>query len=258
MTAQGHFFWHELMSDDVEKAKAFYTETIGWKTQNWEEGDYTMWMVGERAIGGVLKQPEEAKQMGAPACWMAYIQVDDTDATTKRVEELGGKVLRPAFDVPKVGRIGIFADPQGAAFAVIRPDSEMPAHDGPTESGEFTWNELNTTDNAAAWTFYSALLGWEATESMDMGDMGTYQMFKHSGAKRSEGGMSGMAKTQGVPPHWLYYATVDDLDAAIERITSNGGKVLNGPMEVPGGDKIAQCQDPEGVAFAIHWAKPSS
>jgi predicted enzyme related to lactoylglutathione lyase len=247
------------MTNDVEASKAFYTETLGWKTSNWDEGEqpYTMLTVGQRPIGGVMALPEEAKQMGAAPHWMAYIQVGDADACAKRVGELGGKALREPFDVPKVGRIGIFADPQGAAFAVIQPENEMP-HGGPPEAGDVTWNELNSTDGEAGWAFYSALFGWEATDSMDMGEMGNYQMFKHKGSERPEGGMSSAAKAQGTPPHWLYYTTVEDLDATIERIKSKGGKILNGPMEVPGGDKVAQCMDPQGIAFAIHWSKPAS
>jgi predicted enzyme related to lactoylglutathione lyase len=57
------------------------------------------------------------------------------------------------------------------------------------------------------------------------------------------------------PPHWLYYVKVDDLDAALERVKERGGQVLNGPMDVPGGDRVAQCLDPQGAAFALHGSK---
>ena len=86
-------------------------------------------------------------------------------------------------------------------------------------------------------------------------EMGTYHMFKWNGADRTVGGMSNAAKAQNVPPHWLYYVTVDDINAAVERVKSHGGKILNGPMEVPGGELIAQCMDPQGAAFALHQGK---
>jgi predicted enzyme related to lactoylglutathione lyase len=83
---------------------------------------------------------------------------------------------------------------------------------------------------------------------------GTYWMFKSQSGDRSLGGMSSMAAQMKLPPHWLCYITVDDLDAALERLKSMGGKVMNGPMEVPGGDRIAHCMDPQGAAIAFHAA----
>ena len=113
MTAQGRFVWHDLMVEDIEAAKAFYSETIGWRTTEWEDGDpnnpYTMWMVGDRPIGGLMALPPEAKQMGAPPHWMGYVDVQDIDAITNKVGELGGKVLRGPFEIPKVGRLAIIA-----------------------------------------------------------------------------------------------------------------------------------------------------
>jgi len=86
-------------------------------------------------------------------------------------------------------------------------------------------------------------------------ELGTYKMFKHAGAERPMGGMSNMAKHYNLPAHWLYYAKVEDIDAAINRIKSKGGTILNGPMEVPRG-KVAQCRDPQGAPFAIHADNP--
>lgn len=252
----GRFMWYELMTSDVDAAKAFYTETIGWSVMPWGDEGYQMWAVGERPIGGLMTLPEEAEAMGAPPHWIAYNAVTDADATAAKVAELGGAVLKAPWDIPEVGRIAILRDPQGAVFAVIQPQQEMPA--APPEPGDVTWHELNTTDHAAAWKFYSALFGWSETMSMDMGEgVGTYFMFKDEGSEGSVGGMCDLAKAMGMPPHWLYYVTVDDLDGAVGRITAKGGKVVNGPMEVPGGDRVAQCMDPQGVAFAIHWRNPN-
>lgn len=247
---KGRFDWYDLMTPDIAGAKAFYSEVVGWKTTKWEQAGYEMWTVGEQAIGGMMALPDEARKMGAPPHWLAYIETDDVDATVKKAQQLGAKVHHSPTDIPTVGRFAALADPQGASFAVFKPLEAM--EDPPRKAGYFNWHELHTTDNEAAWKFYSELFGWKPTSSMDMGPgMGTYSMFGLD-SQNSMGGMSNMAKVRNMPPHWLYYVTVDDLDAAIGRVKKSGGKVLNGPMEVPGGDKIAQCMDPQGGMFALH------
>jgi predicted enzyme related to lactoylglutathione lyase len=256
MAKKGQNVWFDLMTSDVAAAKRFYSEVIGWKTEDWKDSDpknpYTMWKIGERPIGGVMGTPAEAA--GVPPHWMAHTKVDDVDATVAEAKKLGGSVHKPAWDIPNVGRLAILADPQGAAFSVYKPSEDTPTAP-PSQAGEFSWAELNTTDYESAWKFYSQLFGWKATESMDMGEgMGMYFMFSDPD-KVTKGGMSNMAKTMNAPAHWLHYVTVDDINGAVERVKSKGGKVLNGPMDVPGGDVIAQCQDPQGGFFALHARK---
>jgi uncharacterized protein len=251
---RGHFVWYDLMTTDVEGAKAFYPEITGWKLIPFEGGDYMMWAVGEQPIGGVTRLPEEAAKMGAPPHWLAYTAVDDVDATCRKVAELGGKVLKEGTDIPNVGRFAVLADPQGAAFAVFKGLQDMPPPKDQT--GEFSWHELNTTDWEAAFKFYSELFGWGETAKMEMGpDEGTYFMYGYSGEERSRGGMSNMAKQMSLPPHWMYYITVDDVDSAAKRVEQNGGKLVNGPMDIPGDDRIAHFRDPQGVLFALYSHK---
>lgn len=247
---KGRFSWYDLMTPDVSASKAFYTEVIGWKTTKWEKDDYEMWMVGDKALGGLMQMPPDAK--GSPPHWMAYIETDDADATAKQAEKLGGRIVHPPTDIPTVGRFAVLADPQGASFAVIQPLESM--EDPPRAPGYFSWSELNTTDYESAAKFYTELFGWKKTSAMDMGEgLGTYWMFGLD-AQNSVGGMSNVAPMMKAPPHWLYYVSVQDLDATLAKVTQKGGKILNGPMEVPGGDKIAQCMDPQGGMFALHMA----
>lgn len=249
---KGRFDWYDLMTTDVAGAKAFYTKVIGWKMAPFEQGEYEMWSAGETPIGGVMLLPEEAKKMGTPPNWLAYIETDDVDATAKKAQQLGGRIYRAPTDIPTVGRFAILGDPQGASFALFKP--LQPMADPPRKPGFFSWHELHTTDNEAAWKFYAELLGWRHTSSMDMGPgMGTYRMFGLD-SQNAMGGMSNMAKAQNTPPYWLYYVSVDNLDATVASIQKNGGKILNGPMDVPGGDKIAMCMDPQGAMFAVHMA----
>ncbi|KFE71405.1 VOC family protein [Hyalangium minutum] len=252
---KGRFDWFDLMTPDVAAARSFYTAVIGWKTTKWEQADYEMWTVGNETIGGMMALPAEETKRGTPPHWLAHIETDDVDATVKKAQELGGKVLRPGTDIPTVGRFAILADPQGAIFGVFRP--QEPMNDAPRKPGYFTWHELNTTDYQGAWKFYSELFGWKHTRSMDMGpEMGAYWMFGYD-AQTSLGGMSNVAVQMKVPAHWLYYVSVEDLDAALARVKQLGGQILNGPMEVPGGDRIAQCMDPQGGMFALHMSPQS-
>jgi len=258
---EGQFCWYDLMTTDVDAAKAFYTETIGWSAKDSEGGmPYTHLSIGEQSVGGIMALPEEVKAMGVPPHWLAYIAVDDVDAKAKEVTELGGKILKEATDIPDVGRFAVIADPQGAALALFSPSGDMSPRHSEKRDGDFTWHELNTTDWEAAWAFYEKLFGWTKTSDMDMGpELGTYRMYKQAGdgGESATGGFSNVAKAQGFPPSWLYYITVDDIDAAVKRIESKGGKLTNGPMDVPGGDKIAHLTDPQGGMFAIHWPNPS-
>lgn len=248
----GNFVWHEHLTPDPKAAVAFYTEVVGWKTQPFGEGgDYVMWLGSHGPLGGVMKLPEQAAKMGAPPHWMGNVQVADVDATAALTRKLGGKVYKEPSDVPTAGRFAVIADPQGAAIAIFKPANAMILHDGSKE-GEFCWNELVTSDSAAAARFYAELFGWKVLEEMDMGPMGTYRVFGLGDEQL--GGMMTTPKGKSVPPSWLYYSETPDLDAAILRATDRGAKVMNGPMDVPNGGRVAQLLDPQGAHFALHQA----
>lgn len=251
----GRFVWYELMTTDPQAAQSFYTDVIGWTTAPFENSEtpYTMWMNGDTAVGGVMELPRDAREQEAPPHWMAYVAVDDVDAAARKAAKLGGTVCVDPFDVPSVGRLAILQDPQGATIAIYRGE-ESAAPGGDPQVGEFSWHELATTDHEAALDFYSKLFGWRETDSMDMGEMGTYQMYGQG--DRTLGGMFDRSGDMPGPPSWLYYTTVEDIDRTVEKVREKGGQVLNGPMEVPGG-KIAQCLDPQGAMFAV-YAKTDS
>jgi uncharacterized protein len=249
---KGLFVWYEHLTKDPQAAIAFYSDVVGWKTQPFPEGgDYVMWVGGQGPLGGVMKLPDEAAKMGAPPHWIAHVEVEDVDATAALTRKLGGKVHKEPTDIPTVGRFAVIADPQGAPIAVFRPNEAMTLHDVSKE-GEFCWNELLTSDSAAAFKFYSELFGWKILEEMDMGPMGKYRIF--GVGERRLGGMMTTPKEAPMPPMWLFYASTNDLDAALGRATKKGAKVMNGPMDVPGGGRIVQLMDPQGTAFALHQA----
>ena len=244
----GIFVWHDLMTPDVEAAKAFYTKVAPWDTQAWDGSmPYTMWTANGNPIGGVMALPPDA---GAPPHWLAYVSTADVDATARRAEQLGARVMVPPSEIPNVGRFAVLSDPQGAAFAIYASAHGAPPPPDAPRAGEFSWHELTTTDHASAMSFYESLFGWNKTSAMDMGEMGPYQMFGVGDVPF--GGVMNMPPGMPGPPAWLHYIHVDDVNRVVDVVKSLGGQVLNGPMEVPGGDWIAQCMDPQGGMFAIH------
>ena len=250
---RGRFVWYELMTGDPDAAQTFYTKLTGWKAQAWDGAptSYTMWMNGDTPVGGLMQLPDEVKQQGAPPHWIAYAATPDVDATTARATEAGGRLLYGPTDIPTVGRVATLADRQGAVFALHTAAGAAPGHDGPWQIGEFSWHELATTDPEAAVDFYTGLLGWVKTDAMDMGPAGLYQMFGRS-KERSMGGIFKKPPEMPGPSAWLVYVRVDNVDERVDVVKTLGGQVLNGPMDVPGGDRVAQCLDPQGAAFAIH------
>lgn len=244
--------WYELMTKDPLAARRFYSEVVGWKIDEAPPAgsamDYRMIAAADGLVGGVFKLTTDMCQQGAAPCWMMYLGVDDVDASVAHIVAAGGAVLMPAADLPDVGRIAMVADPQGAPFYVMRGFSEdnSTACD-PDREGHGAWHELHAADGPQATAFYTSAFAWTQSTGMDMGPMGVYQLFGIGG--RDLGGI--MTDAQFPRPAWLIYFRVDGIDQAAARITQAGGKVINGPMEVPGGGWIVAGIDPEGAMFAL-------
>jgi predicted enzyme related to lactoylglutathione lyase len=247
----GRFVWYELMTTDVEGAKTFYGKIMGWSTQDASVPGttYAMFKAGENGVGGLMTLPEEACKMGAPPNWMGYVGVDDVDASAARVKQLGGKLYVAPTDIPGIGRFAVAADPQGASFALFKPGPDQPSPPSGAPMVEHVgWHELLAVDWQKALAFYADLFGWQKADAVDMGPMGTYQLFSTGG--KPTGGM--FNKPAAVPvAFWLYYFNVSDINAATERVKAAGGQIANGPMQVPGGSWIVQCRDPQGAMFAL-------
>jgi predicted enzyme related to lactoylglutathione lyase len=255
---RGRFVWHELATTDPDAAAAFYPKVAGWTvgpSQN--DPSYRYWMNRGKPVGGLMLLPEQAKNMGAPSNWLPYVAVPDVVATTRQAVALGARTYVEPKDIPGVGKFAVLADPQGATFAVYRGAAEQGGHDGAPNMGEFSWHELMTTDAAAAWEFYHTLFGWVKSTAMDMGPgAGVYQMFDRAG--RMIGGMYNKPANVPAPPHWLSYTRVPSADTVAAQVPKMGGRVLNGPMDIPGGDRIVMCMDPQGAAFAVHAVKAAA
>jgi uncharacterized protein len=242
------FSWYELVTPDLAASQEFYGAVAGWTAQRSTVLDqpYTWFMAGDVPVAGMMEtQPE-----GCAAGWTGSIEVRDVDDAVARVTAAGGSVRLPPEDIPGMVRCALLADPQGASFGVFHGLSgEAPPKPAPGAPGTMCWHELYAAGIDPAFDFYSGLFGWTRADSFDMGEMGEYRVFAAGGMPT--GGM--MRKPDWFEkPFWLFYITVDDIDAAASRVTGGGGRIMHGPMEVPGGSVILQCLDPQGTMFALN------
>jgi predicted enzyme related to lactoylglutathione lyase len=245
------FVWYELMTSDPAAAERFYGSVVGWTAKDAGMGadmPYTLLSIGETQVGGIMGFPAELAGSGVPPHWTGYVAVDDVDAMAARLLAAGGKQLRPGEDIPGIGRFAVVADPQGATFVLFKGFGEAPPALPAGTPGTVGWHELSTLDWPKAFEFYSALFGWTKGDSVDMGPMGTYQLFAIDGVPC--GGMMNKMDQQPAPM-WLYYFNVAEIHGAVDRIKAGGGQVIHGPAQVPGGSWIVNGIDPQGAPFAV-------
>ena len=264
----GDFIWYELMTTDADAATKFYEAILPWHIAPSEQADidYRRIDASEGAVGGLLDLTPDMTAGGARPVWLGYVLVDDVDKAVTSVEQGGGAVHLPARDIPGIGRFAMVADPQGAPFYVMKPIP--PADDPNSESlafsydcprpGHCAWNELTTSDPAAALHFYGQRFGWVKDGEMDMGPIGKYEFLRHAG-RAPDGSPPGHGMLGAVmhkPPHipvsgWNFYFRVPDIDVAAAAVAAGGGQVLHGPQEIPGGDFSMNGMDPQGAMFAL-------
>ena len=255
-TLLGRPVWYELMTTDMKAAEAFYKNVVGWTAEPFAGAGHPYTQLnrgGNVGVGGIHERRPEVK---APPFWAMYVAVPKLEDAVAKITKLGGKTHTEVMSIPKVGRMQLLMDPQGAAFYVIEPASDEQPPEGEAAIGDASWRELMTTDINGAMKFYHDVFGWQPDEAMDMGEAGLYQIFKRpTEAGRIGGIMKRPAQMASVPPNWQIYFRVPDVDAAAERIKAAGGKVLNGPMDVPDGDRVLNAMDPQGAAFGLHQKK---
>ncbi|HZU84101.1 MAG TPA: VOC family protein [Polyangiaceae bacterium] len=245
--SSGRFVWHELATNDVKQAVAFYSELFGWTSKEEDMGPggkYVMLKSGDTGVGGMMSLMPGEK---APPHWRAYCTVPDVDAAARRAQELGGTIQVPPTDIPNVGRFAAIADPQGAVLMAFRDLNEAPEPQGPPAPGTFCWDELVTPDPAAAVKFYTPIYGWTVVEQ-PMGSMGTYHVLK-----RGDVMSGGIMKTPGpgVPTYWAAYVAVKDVDATMKRAEKLKAKLVVPPSDIPGMGRFAVFSDPSGAVLSI-------
>src|SRR5260221_3209963 len=229
----GTFSWAELATTDTAAAKKFYGPLLGWEFDDMPAGPdmiYSMSKVGGQHVGGLFNIHGDMK--GMPPSWASYVTVEDVDATAKKVTANGGKLVKEPFDVMDVGRMAVAQDPTGAVLCLWTAKKHIGAgvlHD----PGAMTWNELFTSDVDRAGKFYVSVFGWTTTP-VDVGPIGTYTLFGRAGEKSNVGGMMPLGpQMKSVPPHWLVYFRVTDVDKSAKNVPELGGQDISPPIEIP-------------------------
>ena len=241
----GKFVWYELTTPDAPAARRFFAEILGWDSRDGQIPglDYSLISAAGVDVAGMMGQ-----QDGMPAAWLGYICVDDIDAAFAAAVKAGATPILPVNPIPGVGRFAILIDPAGAPFGLLEYAADFPKPVLPPNGvqGNIWWRELHTKDRAKAFDFYSGQFGWTEADRMPMGPVEFYQIY---GDEMPRGGI--FTDNDAPALHWLFYVWVDDVDSTLDKIGKAGGKVLNGPMEVPGGTWIVHAADPQGIPFAV-------
>lgn len=260
----GSFIWYELMTPDTAGAAKFYCAVVGWTfgpPQLFPGGmDYRMIQRSDGGMaGGVLNMTGDMRANGGRPMWLGYLAVNDVNATITAVVADGGSVQMQPITM-EAGHIALLADPQGVPFYIMTPNP--PASDPDVVSDVFSldqpqrvaWNELVSPDLEGAKAFYGKHFGFEFNESMDMGPMGSYCFFDHDGQR--PGAMVQQADNRR-PAIWQFYFRVASIASAKLAVEANGGSIMSGPHEVPGGDVIVTASDPQGATFGLVGVKES-
>jgi uncharacterized protein len=247
--APGTPCWIELATTDLDAAKKFYGDVLGWddyEVGGEDTGFYTVPQRSGKRIAGMMTQQDAEKEMGVPPHWNSYVSVKSADDAAKKAAGLGGTVLVEPFDVMDLGRMAVFMDPQGAAICVWQPMSHHGA-EVTQEQGTLCWNELHTTDADKAKAFYGDLFGWKAEVH---GDPMPYTEWKVG--DDTVGGMMEITPQMGpMPPNWLVYFAVTDTDDTAAKAKKAGGNVMAEPMDIPNVGRFSVIADPQGAVFAV-------
>jgi len=251
--APGEFCWVDLSTADVDGATKFYGELLEVEAEAApgdpeETGGYGFFTKGGKMVAGFGPTQREEQ----PSAWSSYIKVEDADATAEKVKEAGGQVHFGPVDLPgDSGRMAVLQDPTGA-FICVNQQKNHPGAQLVNEPGAWNWNNLLTRDVDAAGDFYGKVFGWSATHSEGAPDY--VFMWQVEGQRWPEGLGGLMAMGDEMPPetpaYWQVYFVVDDIEAAIEKTKTAGGRALFGPQDIPMG-RLAVLFDPQGANFGL-------
>ena len=252
--APGNVTWIDLMSGDPEGSRRFYGSLFDWSFEigGPESGGYAMCKLGGKNVAGIGGKPPGAEM---PTAWTPYLATDDLDRTIAKVKEAGGQVPMGPMDVMEEGRLAIMMDPTGGALGLW----QAKRHNGMqrlAETGTFAWTELNTRDMKKAADFFGAVFGYEA-KKME-GPM-EYTTLHQPGETTPVCGLLQMNEQwpKEVPPHWMVYFAVDDLDASLKKVAELGGKTCVPPFDTPYG-RISVIEDAQGGTLTlIKLARPA-
>ena len=253
----GKVIFVELVTPDLAAAKKFYSGLFGWTFRDIQAGEieYAQAFLDGRPVAGLIHKTVPAGEHGQPA-WLGFFAVGDVDAATKVALQNGAKVLFEPHSIPDRGREAIFADPQGAVFAVLASSSGDPP-DVLAAPGEWIWSSLITRDPDTNAAFYQTLFNYEIFELPATAGYQHLLLASDNYARASVNTLP--VNRPDAHPHWLNYVRVEDAVKMTATVTALGGRVLVEPRIDRHGGKVAVVADPLGTPFGLlEWPDTES
>jgi uncharacterized protein len=238
--------WVDLATSDASAAREFYSRLFGWDIEVSPDpiyGGYGTAKVGDSSVGGIGPKQDESN----PTAWSLYIGTEDADALGKKVQDAGGQVIAPAFDVGSQGRMTVLQDPSGAVISAWQPAQMSRFVAGVPNA--YGWAELNSRDLGRAITFYETVFGW-TTSTSPFGEGQVYTQFASDGENVAGALDMNPAVPASVPSYWMVYFIVGDVDASFRKALDLGASEMVSPQDFPGG-RFAIISDPQGAQFGL-------
>ena len=239
--------WTDLATDDVEKAKKFYSAVFGWKVEvspDPQYGGYATAQSGGKDVAGI--SPKQMAQQ--PSAWTIYIGTPNAAETAKKAEAAGAKIMAPVMEVGEQGHMAIIQDPSGAYLGLWQAGNMHGSQS--TGANAMGWAELNARGFDKAEPFYKKLFGWGEKKTPGEGENPEYTEFQLHGDSVAGGMEMNPMVPAEVPSYWMVYFNVDNVDKAFDKVIAEGGKEMLSPQDMPGG-RFAIVSDPEGAAFGL-------
>jgi uncharacterized protein len=234
--------WIDLYTSDTDKASAFYGELLGWTAQAPEEGfgGYFIYTKDGKAVAGCMRNDGS---MGYPDSWGIHLMTDDVERTAKTAPEHGGSVEMGPMEVAENGSSAMIKDPGGSIVGAWQPN-RVQGFEITGEPGAPAWFELHTDAYDETVAFYREVFGWDAHVMSDADD------FRYTTLGEGEQALAGIMADAAEPSGWNVYFSVEDVDAALERVEELGGKIVEPAQDTPYG-RLARAADPTGTAFRL-------
>ena len=253
----GKVIWADLVTTDLEGAKRFYGGLFGWTFRDiaTDSSNYTVAFLDDQPVAGLIARDVPAGEHRQSA-WLTFMAVRDVNAAKRVALAHGAKVLVEPRDYPPRGQQAVFADPQGAVFAVLASRSGDPPDDE-VAPGEWIWSSLMTRNPDVDAAFYQALFGYEVFD-LESNDGNEHLVLANDNYARAS--MNTLSiNNPNRHPHWLNFVRVVNVVDAAAAATSLGGRVLVEPHIDRHGGRIAIITDPIGAPLGLmEWSDDES